>query len=166
MTRAYVIIGNPESRKSSVMRALTGASGFAPKNLQNNVKQVALKDDRVIDVFVFISSMQEGEEGEYAKSPGELIADCDEFPYVLLPLWVKEGKTKNLPDFKGYFDQMGQSGWIVENIAVLGHRKIGSSKNNPFANYNMPAPTIYLPHSASSPTNLTASKIRTAWGWM
>tara|TARA_R110002110_G_scaffold85816_2_gene223612 strand:- start:207770 stop:208048 length:279 start_codon:yes stop_codon:yes gene_type:complete len=91
---------------------------------------------------------------------------CGEFPYVLLPLWVKKRKSPDLPDFKGYLEAMVEEGWCIENIALFGHRKYEAPKKGSFDDYNMPAPTIYLPHSAVTPTNLTASKIRNAWGWM
>jgi len=150
MPDIFIIAGNASTRKSSTIRALTGAS-------QRTIRQVETLHG-VIDIFVQISSLQESN-----VSPQEfidIIADHN-CGYVLLSLWVTNPQNINQqPDSLTYIQEFQNVGWNIRGIVVLGDASL------PYVlPQNIPIPT-FIPNSRNLPNNAIASQIRHAWQWL
>lgn len=147
MPEVQIIMGDPQVRKSSTIRALTGAFKSSPSKIKTN-------DGRVIDVFVQIRALQEEGIG-----PEDFIRKHDSDEYILLCLRIKGGRRN--PNGLEYIEKFRSHGWNIKDICVLGREL----RDLPFR----------LPHdisaysikdSKSMPANEIACKIRERWEWL
>lgn len=144
----YVVIGNPNTRKSSVVRCLTGcfnrsvrdiqpADGRTPLRLY--ARAGALQDTRTaVDMFM----------AEVARSR------CDAVLCCLSPS-ANPHYPLDFPAATAYLAAFGAAGWRLRAVAVLGQNGGGvrGAKVQQFAL----APT--------QPINLTAQAVRAHFGW-
>ena len=140
---AYIIIGNKNTRKSSVIRCLTGC-------YNRGTVEIKLKNDKIIDMYVLISSLQESKISleDYIKMANE--QDCKNVLFGL-----REKSMHNLPDGIDYIDGLEKAGWNIKKIATL-------------ANTNS---TIYpnaeqFENSAKEPANATSNLVRKYFEWI
>jgi len=152
MPDLYIIMGDRNVRKSSTIRALTGA-------YNKGVYKIAIKSGQVIDVFVQISSLQESK-----ISPEDFIKEVnsEKYKHVLLSLWISPGnEQKSGLDYINEF--IKEKEWSIKEIVVLGMNE--SEKNNLGLPTNVPTPN-FIQNSGSLPANQIASQIRNWWCWL
>lgn len=152
MPRVYAIVGHANSRKSSVIRALSGVA-------QRGIFQV-LTIGGEVDVFVSVRALQEQKEMPAAFIDCVKQGDCDT---IVVPLRIDARTTRSAgltyPSGGDYIEAFLSSGWTVAAIEVLGVAQL------PWAIPQVcPTPT-FTPHSDAQATNYTASQIRARWGW-
>jgi hypothetical protein len=151
--KLYIIIGEENSRKSSTIRALTGA-------WNTNKFKIAVTDQRKeITIYVKTTSFQEANRGVY---PNDAIIEltncgCD---YALICLWKNSAnhpKTKKImPDYAAYIKDFIQAGFSIQ------FPKIFLEKGNNFLNLS---PDIQINNINKVPSNEIASIIRTNWNF-
>ena len=148
MPDAYVIMGDRNTRKSSTIRALTGA-------FQRGLYRVATQNAGVIDIFVQISALQES-----GISPQQFIQQVGQnnYQYVLVSLWISQGNGQ--PNGQTYIQYFLYAGWNILAIVVLGTNRLPY-----FLPRNTPPPR-FIPNSQALPANQISSQIRTWWQWL
>jgi hypothetical protein len=159
MPKAHVIIGAPDTRKSSLMRCLTGVR-------ISGVLEIRLVSGRQIDVYCRPGSLQEG---NAPLSPADFISMIGAMTPIpsdlLIALRVAPRIWKGtlLPGAAGYLSAFrAQPGWTVRSVALL-----GTGASVLATGGALPAATrlATAPASAANPANETASTVRSAWGW-
>lgn len=151
MVSVYTILGESNTRKSSTIRALTGAG-------QHKEIMIAMPSGN-IDVFVSISALQEA-----GMDPQQFINEVVSCGYknVLVPLRIfpltRSGQT--FSSGTTYLKAFINAGWDIRQVVILGVSSMPSLWPG-----GAPIPN-FIPNSPQSPTNKTASQIRAWWGWL
>jgi hypothetical protein len=151
MPNIYAILGNANTRKSSLVRSLTGVGRRKVVQLQT--------PGGTIDIFVQISSLQEAE-----ILPATFITEVQNsaHQHVLVPLSVS-GLFRNgtaYPDGRAYIGRFINAGWNISQIVLLGIAALphllpaGSPKLHTFAS------------STTTPVNRIAFQVRAWWNWV
>ncbi len=150
MPDIYIIIGGKNTRKSSTIRALTGAhsKGIYQIKTANNV----------LDTYVQISSLQESK-----ITPQDFIKtiNSSNANHVILSLWINASKkyVNQHPHGVNYIDEFIKAGWEIKQITVLGAANLPNLPNN------APHPN-YIQNAQNMPSNQIASQIRSIWNWL
>ncbi len=148
-TRVFAVVGAENARKSSVLRALTGAA-------QKAIYDVAVLGG-VIKCFVSITALQEPK----TMSATNFIrfVRTKKIENIAIPLRLfGEG---DLPGAESYLQQFGEAGWVLAPLIVLGATDDLVAQ----AGLTRYGPRI-LANSRIVPTNQTAAKIRKIWDWV
>jgi hypothetical protein len=147
MAVAYVLIGNPNTRKSTLLRCLTGC-------FNRSVRDIETEDGRRIKVYTRVTELQSSRtsldefQSEVARSR------CD---HILFTLWP-EGHPHDPTQWPGandYLDGLMQAGWRISLAVVLGTHPI-----KPRA-----VDCLRLPSVLSNPINQSAAMLRRRLGW-
>lgn len=142
---AYVIIGGPNTRKSSVTRSLTGC-------YNRNVRDILLQNGTQIQIYARVSSLQESK-----TKAQDFIAEVNQnqCQSVVFCLWPTSNPSSPIayPDATAYLSDFKTAGRNIINVAVLGN-----------------TPAIYpnqasFPNSQTNPINQTAQAVRVHFGW-
>jgi hypothetical protein len=154
MPNLHVIIGDSNTRKSSLLRCLTGVgSGNATRYMS-----VAEASGKVIQVYCMLSALQENYK---PLMPAEFIAMVKGLhPNPTdIAFTLRVSARGSYPDFAAYLRAFSVARWPVVNVALLGSsactRGAGISARS----------VASVPTSPLQPTNLTASHVRTVWSW-
>lgn len=156
MPDIYAILGDSNTRKSSTVRALTGAP------MQYDTWTVARTPPTGnIDVYIEIKALQESD-----IQPQDFvnkIADLDKFlikqghhtvNHILIPLRISA--FNNFPDGIDYLKHFaGTTGWNIQPIVVLGVATLPTA----LAGFPSLRPV-------TMPANGIASQIRPLWNWL
>lgn len=154
---AYVLIGSPNTRKSSICRALTGC--FA-----GNIREIRTQNGKTLRLYVRVTALQETK-----TSPADYIEEAKEkaVRHVLFSLWPHQrlDDPAQFPDAQGYLEYFVKHGWQVSSIAILGQSSahldpdaIGIDK---LVNHPRSFPNTFI-----DPVNLSAAGIRKHFGWV
>lgn len=142
---AYVVIGDPNTRKSSVIRSLTGC-------FNRSRRTILLQNGTQILIYARVSSLQ-----EFETTAQEFIAEATHTncQTVIFCLWPTENQIDPIsyPNATAYLAEFIAAGWNIVHVAILGA-----------------TPAIYpnqasFPNSQSDPINQTAQSIRTFFKW-
>jgi hypothetical protein len=145
---AFVIIGNANTRKSSVVRSLTGcfnrslrdiqpAAGGRPRRVYARARALQFTNTRPADFVAEVSAVR-----------------CDTVLVCLTPD-ANPIDPARLPGAESYLAQFRAAGWTVKSIAVLGQNGGG-----------VRAPRLrQFPYASTEPINVTAQAVRTHFGW-
>lgn len=147
MVEVFIILGDRNKGKSSVIRALSGVG---------RAKAVEIATfNGAFKTHVELQSLQES-----GILPVNFIAKIHAAKHkrVLVALWLK-GKNPQLPSGQSYIEQFVHAGWRISEIAILG---VGNAPLN--LPKNVPSP-MFFPNSLISPVNSTASSVRAQWKW-
>lgn len=162
MPRLHIIIGDADTRKSSLMRCLTGVSGGRSAN-QN--MDIALTNGTIIRVHCTTSALQESLN---PRTPAQFIAEVQGMSPaptdIAITLRVRaRGSARTggpYPNATTYLSAFSQVNWPVANVALLGS---AACALQPLA----AGPNIaVVPNSPYRPTNETAAQVRQVWGWL
>jgi hypothetical protein len=160
MPNVYAILGEADTRKSSTVRALTGAGQLQPGWIVATTLPLGN-----IEVYVQIRSLQE-EKGITPKDFINIIGKHNEYRAKQTPKWnpvtnilipLRISAFNNCPAGTDYLQHFASVGWnIIRPIVVLGAAAL---------------PTAFpahhpIPNSASTPANGIASQIRPLWLWL
>ncbi|MCX9114832.1 hypothetical protein OKS80_18195 [Aeromonas veronii] len=142
---AYVIIGGPNTRKSSVTRSLTGC-------FNRSVRNILLQNGTQIQIYARVSSLQESE-----TTAQDFIAEVNktQCQSVVFCLWPTSNPCNPIayPDATAYLAAFNTAGWNIVNVAVLGNTPAIYPNQMPFLN------------SQTNPINQTAQAVRVHFGW-
>lgn len=145
--KAYLIIGEPETRKSSLLRSLTGCFNRSERDIQ-------LLDGSSIRIYARVSALQETK-----TSPKDFINEVNKrgCPYVLFSLLPDPNPLFPIPypDAQLYIDLFEEAGWSFVKTAVLGTHPISPALPN----------VAHFPRAPSLPINLVAKNVRTHFEW-
>jgi hypothetical protein len=151
MPNINIIMGQGDSRKSSTIRALTGA-------FQRGCYDIATNEN-IIKVYVQIRALQEAE-----IESKDFISDINskKFINVILSLRIESLiiNGREFLDGKTYIRDFINANWDIRNIFVLGRKKLP---------YDLPSQCPvpkFFPKSETTPANKIASDIRGILNWL
>lgn len=145
---AYIVVGNPHTRKSSLVRSLTGCFNRSVRDIQ------PLGGRPPMRLYARAGALQDTRTG-----PEDFIAEvartrCSAVLFCLTPS-APAGRTDGCPDAPAYLAALQAVGWRVRAIAVLGQNS-GGLKSPALRQFPL-APTV--------PINVTAQAVRAHFGW-
>ena len=164
MPDVYALFGDSNTRKSSTVRALTGAA-----QLQEAWRVATTLPPSNIEVYIQIRSLQEGNPGITPKAFTDKITSLNKWrathplkyapvTNILIPLRISA--FNNCPDGAVYLQHFALHGWIIRQIVVL-----GTTTLLPPLHAGAPTPNP-IPNSTTIPVNQIASLIRGWWNWL
>ncbi len=145
----YILIGNANTRKSSVLRSLTGC-------FNRSVRDIQLQDNRrAVRFYARAGTLQ-----VTRTTPENFIqevarARCEAVLLCLAPSAHHTDST-DFPDAQSYVSAFRAIGWRIKGVAVLGQD--GGGVRAPNLRQHVLAPT--------QPVNLTARDVRAQFGWV
>jgi len=127
-------MGNPNTRKSSIIRALTG---FLYQNPNNTRRYEVQTTNNVLHMYIEPSSLQEKN-----ILPNAFINMCNNENHILVALWIKDRTLRNrertyYPRGVDYIQHFINAGWNIRQVVVLG---VGAIPNMP----NLPVNTGFF----------------------
>lgn len=145
---AFVIIGNANTRKSSVVRSLTGCFNRSLRDIE------PASGAPVRRVYARAGALQPAR-----TPPADFVAEasakrCDTVLVCLTPE-SSPIDPHALPDAGSYLAQFRAAGWDVKAIAVLGQNDGGVRSPN----------LQHFPQAPRHPINVTAQAVRQHFGW-
>jgi len=144
----YAIVGNPHTRKASVVRSLTGCFNRSLRDIELVSGGPALK------VYARAGALQEAR-----TPPDAFVAEASarrcEAVLVCLSPSASLLHPAELPDAHTYLEQFRDAGWLVKSIAVLG-QNAGDLRSPALRQF---------PYAPTVPINVTAHAVRTHFGW-
>ncbi|MEO6276098.1 MAG: hypothetical protein ABIP34_23160 [Rhodoferax sp.] len=154
MPNLHIIVGDSNTRKSSLLRCLTGiGSGNATKYLD-----IAEAAGSSIKVYCMLSALQENYK---PRTPSEFI----DYVKALSPqatdiaFTLRVEARGNYPSLDVYLQAFSSVGWPVVNAALLGPLACAQQQNIPCQRI------CAVTQSPDLPTNKTASQVRKVWQW-
>jgi hypothetical protein len=144
----YIVIGNPNTRKASVVRSLTGCFNRSVRDI------LPLGGKPVLRLYARVGSLQDTKAG-----PQDFVAEvartrCDAVLCCLAPV-ANPDHAERLPDAQAYLAAFKAAGWRVRAIAVLGQNGGGVRAPN----------LMQFPQAPIAPINQTARAVRAHFGW-
>ena len=145
---AYIVIGNPNTRKASLVRSLTGCFNRSVRDI------LPLGGKPLLRLYARVGALQDGKCG-----PGDFIAEaararCNAVLCCLAP-GANPDHADRYPDAQAYLAAFKQAGWRVRAIAVLGQN--GGGVRSPSL--------LTFPQAPVAPINHTARAVRAHFGW-
>jgi len=145
---AYLIIGNPNTRKASLVRSLTGC-------FNRSVRDILIEGAKSpVRFYARIGTLQD------TRTPVEdFIAEvgkvrCQAVICCLSPSAPQDSSTDR-PDAQAYVVGFKAAGWRIKAVAVLGQNGGGVRASN----------LRQYPQAPTAPINVTARDVRAQFGW-
>ena len=158
MRQVFIVVGHAGSRKSSIIRALTGAGRPFTNTRQPKIYQVGTTNYvEPRNIHVCHSSLQEAQ-----ISPAEFIRrveNLEDNRDVLVALRINGTRNGEFPDAREYASQFRQAGWQIAGVVSLDGRLEGPLIED------TPIP-ISFHVSENTANNEIAHQIRDEWGWL
>ena len=146
---AYILIGNANTRKTSVVRSLTGCFNRSVRDIQlQSGKRPQRFYARVGTLQLTRTSVE-----EFMQEVNR--ARCEAVVFCLSPTAHKTD-LEEYPDAQAYVSALRERGWRIKGVAVLGQDGGGVRATN-LRQYTQ-APT--------APVNVTARDVRAQFGWV
>jgi hypothetical protein len=145
---AYIVIGNPNTRKASVVRSLSGCFNRSLRDIQTEGGKALLR------LYARVGSLQDTKAG-----PESFLAEvprsrCDAVLCCLSPT-AHPDHPERYPDALTYLATFKAAGWRIRSIAVLGQNAGGVRSPN----------LRQFPQAPTAPINVTARAVRLHFGW-
>ena len=145
---AYIIIGNPNTRKASVVRSLTGCFNRNVRDIMTAGAKAAVR------VYARVGALQ-----ETRTRPDDFIAEvagkrCQSVLCCLSPS-AHPHEPVLYPDALTYLNRLKAEGWCIRSIAVLGQNAGGVRS----------AQLRQFIQAGTAPINVTAQAVRVHFGW-
>jgi hypothetical protein len=146
---AYILIGNANTRKTSIVRSLTGCFNRSVRDIQLQTGK------RPVRFYARVGELQ-----STRTTVGEFLAEvararCDAVIFCLAP-GANKTDLEEYPDAQAYVATLREQGWRIKGVAVLGQDSGGVRAPN-LRQYTQ-APT--------APVNVTARDVRAQFGWV
>lgn len=147
MVEAHVLIGNPNTRKATLLRCLSGC-------FNRSVRDLETQSGQRIRVYARVSALQESRTTPSAFMEEVARSRCSQ---VLFSLWpdAHPHDGEAWPDANAYLDHFRRAGWAIRHAALL-----GAAPLKPHAQQ-----VLTLPSVLSQPVNATAAQLRQHFGW-
>ncbi len=145
---AYILIGNSNTRKSSVVRSLSGCFNRSVRDIQPDSGAAPFR------LYARVGCLQES---RTAASDFLLELSTKRCTAVLFCLWPNAHPIHPAlcPDAQAYVSHFRAAGWTIKAIAVLGQNSGGVRSSN----------LLQFPNSPTLPINVTAQGVRAHFGW-
>jgi hypothetical protein len=145
---AYILIGNQNTRKASVVRSLTGCFNRSLRDIQ------LAAGGPLVKVYARVGSLQESKTSAEVFQTEVAGKRC---AAVIFCLWPSANPLEptQYPDAASYIDHFQAAGWQVKKIAVLG-QSAGGLKSVHLRQF---------PQASTDPINVTAQQVRHHFGW-
>lgn len=144
---AYVIIGDANTRKSSVLRSLTGCFNRSNRDIQ-------LLSGSNLQIYARVSSLQESK-----TEPNDFIREAVATGQssVVFCLWphANPDDPSLYPAANVYIAEFVKFGWLFQASAVLGSSNFAPATPRP----------AHFPSVPSQPINVAAQAVRLHFGW-
>ena len=146
---AYLIIGNANTRKASLLRSLTGCFNRSVRDIQIQGTKGPTR------FYARVGALQQTH-----TSVEDFIAEaqrvrCQAVVFCLLPAGLPGGVSMAL-DAQSYAAGFRAAGWRIRAVAVLGQNSGG-----------VRAPNLrQYPQAPVAPVNVTAREVRAQFGWL
>lgn len=151
MMDAYVIIGMPNTRKSTIISSLTGCCN-------RSVRDILLTSGKQIKTYVRTTGLQSVHttSEEFLKEAMDIVMKCDS---VLFSLWPKPHPVNPIkyPDALTYLNDLIIDGWNIKKVVVLDKES---------ADIYRQFSVLAQPNSSRDPINKTAQAIRQHFEWV
>ncbi|MEX1165417.1 MAG: hypothetical protein WEK74_00840 [Hydrogenophaga sp.] len=146
---AYILIGNANTRKTSVVRSLTGCFNRSVRDIQMQSGKRPVRFYARVGALQTTRTSLENFLSEVAR------ARCEAVLFCLSP-GANTTDLEEFPDASTYVEALRGKGWHIKGVAVLGQDG-GSVRAANVRQYTQ-APT--------APVNVTARDVRAQFGWM
>ena len=146
---AYILIGNANTRKTSVIRSLSGC-------FNRSVREIQLQSSaRPVRFYARVGALQ-----ATRATVDDFVAEvararCDAVLFSLAPT-LHHTDLMDYPDAQTYVAALRAHGWRIKGVAVLGQDGGGVRASN--LRQHVLAPT--------QPVNVTARDVRAQFGWV
>lgn len=146
---AYILIGNANTRKTSIVRSLSGCFNRSVRDIQLQSGKRPVRFYARVGALQNTRTTVEEFTHEVARSRCEAVLFC---------LSPNAHKTDLLeyPDAQAYVAALRERGWRIKAVAVLGQDSGGVRAPN--LRQHIQAPT--------APVNVTARDVRAQFGWI
>jgi hypothetical protein len=146
---AYILIGNPNTRKASVVRCLSGCFNRSVRDI------LPLGAKAPVRVYARVGALQ-----ETRTAPEDFLLEvagkrCTAVLFCLAPS-ARAHEPELFPDAQAYVTQFKAAGWRIRSIAVLGQNAGG---------VRSPNLQQYI-QAGITPINVTAQAVRAHFGWV
>lgn len=145
----YILIGNPNTRKSSVIRGLTGCFNRSVRDVLPTGAKAALR------LYARAGALQ-----ETRTRPEDFRVEVERARCAAVLCCLAPSAHPNhpglYPDAQAYLARFKEDGWRVRSIAVLGQNAGGVRSTN----------LLQLPLAPTAPINVTVHAVRTHFGWV
>ena len=146
---AYILIGNPNTRKSSVVRGLTGCFNRSVRDI------LPVGGKNALRLYARVGALQ-----ETRTRPEDFRAEVEKTRCAAVLCCLAPSAHPNhpglYPDAQAYLARFKAEGWRIRSIAVLGQNGGGVR----FANL------LQLPLAPTAPINVTVQAVRAHFGWL
>jgi hypothetical protein len=146
---AYILIGNANTRKTSIVRSLTGCFNRSVRDIQMQTGK------RPVRFYARVGALQNTRTSIEAFFAEVARSRCEAVVFCLSP-GANKTDLEEYPGAEAYVAAMREKGWRVRGIAVLGQD--GGGVRAPNLRQYTTAPT--------APVNVTARDIRAQFGWV
>jgi hypothetical protein len=144
----YLVIGNSNTRKASVVRSLTGCFNRSLRDIQLANRDAPLR------LYARVGALQESKTSAADFQQEVAGRRCGA---VICCLWPSANPLDPMrfPGAEAYLEQFIAAGWTIRRIAVLGQNAGG-----------IRSPLLrQFPQASTDPINLTAQQVRMHFGW-
>lgn len=145
---AYIVIGNPNTRKSSLIRSLTGCFNRSRRDIE-------LVNGKQIRLYARVGSLQATKTTAEDFIVEAEAAKCDAV-ICCLASTSSPLDASRYPSADSYLAIFKEHGWKLRAIAVLGQNTGGIRSLN----------MRQFTQSGTSPINATAHAVRKHFGWL
>lgn len=146
---AYILIGNANTRKTSVVRSLTGCFNRSVRDIQMQSGKRSVRFYARVGALQTTHTSLDNFLAEVAR------ARCEAVLFCLSPS-ANKTDLEEFPDASVYVEALREKGWRIKGVAVLGQDG-GSVRAANIRQYTQ-APT--------APVNVTARDVRAQFGWL
>jgi len=146
---AYILIGNANTRKTSVVRSLTGCFNRSVRDIQLQGSKRPQRFYARVGTLQITRTAIEDFIQEVDRSRCEAVVFC-------LSPTAHKTDLEEFPDAQTYVAALRERGWRIKGVAVLGQD--GGGVRAPNLRQYTQAPT--------APVNLTARDVRAQFGWV
>ena len=146
---AYILIGNANTRKTSVVRSLTGCFNRSVRDIQLQSSKRPLRFYARVGTLQITRTSIEDFIQEVTRSRCEAVVFC-------LSPNAHTTDLETFPDAASYVAALRERGWHIKAVAVLGQD--GGGVRAPNLRQYILAPT--------QPINVTARDVRAQFGWL
>jgi len=146
---AYILIGNANTRKTSVVRSLTGCFNRSVRDIQLQGSRRPQRFYARVGTLQITRTSIEDFIQEVSRSRCEAVVFC-------LSPTAHKTDLEEFPDAQIYVAALRERGWRIKGVAVLGQD--GGGVRAPNLRQYTQAPT--------APVNVTARDVRAQFGWL
>jgi hypothetical protein len=144
----FIVVGNPNTRKASLVRSLTGCFNRSVRDI------LPLGGKQALRLYARVGSLQDTRTG-----PEDFVAEvararCNAVLCCLAPT-ANPDHAERCPDPQAYLEVFKAASWRIRAIAVLGQNGGGVRSAN----------LMQFPQAPIAPINQTARAVRAHFGW-